>query len=237
MDATPPRLPPRFSLLNLLLLTALVATSLTTALLWREVGPLRAEVYNLRQETGQLTVVDPTKIYVTAIQTLDEDTWRWRVYLPKGVDYDLHTLIGTIRGRTSNTSQSEWFKQCGYSCGTRNLIAGEFTITAALRPESGQPGKWLVKTVCRNEATPHTTYGGTCGRDGMDWMDDARMRSAIEGDAQLAAQHGFDASRGLNLLTIRRCTITQNAGGWSVQYPNSTIDNDGVAVWIVPRKP
>ena len=54
MDApeAKPKRRPRVSLLSLLLIMALVATSLTTAMLWREVGPLRAEINRLRDEVG-----------------------------------------------------------------------------------------------------------------------------------------------------------------------------------------
>ena len=52
---------PRFSLLTLLLLMAIAAMGIVIWQLWSEVEPLRAEVRNLRLETGRLTIDDPAK--------------------------------------------------------------------------------------------------------------------------------------------------------------------------------
>jgi hypothetical protein len=48
LAATTRRLLPRFSLLTILLVMALVACGITIWQLWREVGPLREEVRRLR---------------------------------------------------------------------------------------------------------------------------------------------------------------------------------------------
>ncbi|MGL4514725.1 MAG: hypothetical protein ACRCT8_16680 [Lacipirellulaceae bacterium] len=205
-------------------------------MLWREVGPLRAQVLKLRNETGQLTVFDPAKVYVKSIETLANDTWKWRVHLPKGVEYDLQTIVGTVRGRAPGMSKSEWSEKCGYNCGAPDLGAGEFTITVALRRESEDTGTWVVDTKFRNEATPHITRGGVCGTAGMDWLGDEQGSREVSGDAVADGQNEIDATNGLELMTVLRCQVTRNASGWSSQSPDRTRDNDGVAVWIVPRE-
>ncbi|QDU87601.1 hypothetical protein Pla175_09660 [Pirellulimonas nuda] len=82
---------PRFSLLNLLLLTTIVALGLTTGMLWREVGPLRQEVQQLRNETGKLIVEDPTRLAAVQCPQTDELSWKWRVWLPAGHNYLVRT--------------------------------------------------------------------------------------------------------------------------------------------------
>jgi hypothetical protein len=85
---------PRFSLLTILLLMALVACGITIWQLWREVGPLRAEVRRLRDEAGVLSVDDPTKVHAIRVDTKDELLWKWRVWIPQN-----RTFVIRCRGR------------------------------------------------------------------------------------------------------------------------------------------
>jgi hypothetical protein len=79
----------RFSLQTVLFLFALAACGITIWQLWREVGPLRAEVRRLRDDVGQLTIDDPTKVHIIQARQPDELTWRWRLSIPKGRTYKL----------------------------------------------------------------------------------------------------------------------------------------------------
>ncbi len=84
------RLIPRFSLLTLLLVTTLVALAITITLLMREIGPLRAEVKKLRDETGKLWIEDETKIHAIQLPSDEEGserTYKFRVSLPPGRKY------------------------------------------------------------------------------------------------------------------------------------------------------
>jgi hypothetical protein len=78
-----PQIRPRFSLLTILLLMALVACAITIWQLWREVGPLRAEVRRIRDEVGVLSIDDPSKIHAIQVRTDNELTWKWRIWLPE----------------------------------------------------------------------------------------------------------------------------------------------------------
>jgi hypothetical protein len=243
-----PRLRPRISLLSLLLLTALIACAIVIAIQMREIGPMRHELTRLRAETGQLTIVDPKKIYVTAMETLEDDTWKWRVYLPTGTDYELGEIFGRVPSRPLFTVLEKRVQPSGFNCSSP-IDSGEYIITVALRPyevEGSLQGNWGFIVECRHVSSrtkaaagaAEVTTGGRCGRQGMDWMDDQRARSfATEGDAQIkGVQREFDAAHGLNLLTLLRSEVTENASGWSTKAPDPTKENDGAAVWIVPRK-
>ena len=69
-----PRFRPRISILNALLLTTIVAMAIVIVQLWREVGPLRTEVRQLRNQTGKLSILDPTKTHAIEVATLDDLT-------------------------------------------------------------------------------------------------------------------------------------------------------------------
>ena len=229
MSEPRPRRRPRLSLLSLLLLVAVAATSLMSVQLWREVGPLRVEVRRLRNETGQLTVVDPEKIYAVAIATMDENTWKWRVHLPAGHNYRLVTNVGRIAGRPPGMPRADWFSACGFNCAPE-IQSGELMLTVTLSPDpthSNGPGHWNVRV--RSDRG----LGGVCGTL-LEWLDDRRAWS-VTSDARVdGSQVELDVADGVELLTIRRAEVTEDgAGGWEKSFPDETQDGDGVGVRIV----
>jgi hypothetical protein len=89
---------PRFSLLGLLMATAIVALLIGAAQLWREQEPLRGEVRRLRAETGRLSIDDPKLMYTLAY---DRDpvlvrTLNWRFYLPADHKYSLRIVAQSV---------------------------------------------------------------------------------------------------------------------------------------------
>jgi len=68
-----------------------------------ERGRLQAEHERLKALTGELVPVDPTKIYLRALETGDPLDFAWRVYLPP--NYRLN--VSHTRGGSSSSSNSE----------------------------------------------------------------------------------------------------------------------------------
>src|SRR5690349_20577615 len=126
-ESTSRRIRFRISLLTALLLTTIVGIAVVIAQLWREIGPLRMEVRNLRTQTGQLTFDDPLKIHALAIREVDADykSWKWRLYLQKDRKYYLHVACGQIDEKTF----PKWGEGGGGS--TTRLESGEQIIEAA----------------------------------------------------------------------------------------------------------
>lgn len=95
----PQRMPawPRFSLLTLMLATLFLGMALAIVLLTLELIPLRAEVQQLRNEAGYLTIDDPTKIHAIGVDTDSPLLWKWKVYFPpaKGV-LGVHAILGEL---------------------------------------------------------------------------------------------------------------------------------------------
>src|SRR5258708_5153760 len=102
-----PRL--RFSLLTATLLITIAAMAIVIALLWREVGPLRAQVKSMRTELGMLNVDDPTRVHVIQIGTSEEHHNKWRIYLPPGGSYSLCAYGRLIPPDPNGQAQQDWF--------------------------------------------------------------------------------------------------------------------------------
>ena len=67
----------RFSLLTALMLMTIIGLLITVTKLWREVGPLRAEVRQMRTELGHLTIDDRNRAQAIAIRQPNPNIWRW----------------------------------------------------------------------------------------------------------------------------------------------------------------
>jgi hypothetical protein len=91
-----PHFRPRFSLLTALLLTTIVGLAIVVTMQWSEVGPLREEVRQLRNETGELTIRDATKTHAIQVKTLDELAWEWHVWVPPGRRVYAHSQSGNV---------------------------------------------------------------------------------------------------------------------------------------------
>jgi hypothetical protein len=62
----------------------IVGMAIVIAQLWHDVGPLRAEISQLRNETGRLSVDEPAKIHAIEVRTSEPLLWKWRVWVPEG---------------------------------------------------------------------------------------------------------------------------------------------------------
>lgn len=91
-----PRFRPRISILNALLLTTIVAMAIVIVQYWREIGPLRQEVFGLRNEVGRLTFEDRSKIHAIAVRTNESLTWKWRIWVPQGKRVTMHLQAGDV---------------------------------------------------------------------------------------------------------------------------------------------
>jgi hypothetical protein len=120
------RLVPRISLLSFLLLSTLICVSVSHYRLMQENKALKQRNDDLRREIGYLVIDDRNKIYVRQLESFEELTWRFRIYLPKKTGYALHI-------RASNTSWN--------SMGL-NPRESEFPLTVALRRQAS--GEWRL---------------------------------------------------------------------------------------------
>jgi hypothetical protein len=112
----------RFSLLTVLFLFALIACGITIWQLWREIGPQRQQLQQLRNEVGYLTIDDPKQFHAIEVLTNKDYSWRWRIWVPEGQLVSARCAVGNVPRR-------------GFPDKPRsiNLEAGEHWITLELQ--------------------------------------------------------------------------------------------------------
>ncbi len=110
-----PRFRPRISILTALLLMTIVGMAIVVALQWREIGPLRAEVKKIRNETGRLNVEDKSKLWAIQVDTKNELTWKWRIWIPENRKFAVNVTGESIpkRGFPQQNLGTIWFRQPG----------------------------------------------------------------------------------------------------------------------------
>ena len=196
---------PRFSLLTLLLLTAITALALTVGILWQDVGPLSQEVRRLRNEVGELHIEDPTKLHAIRVETDNELEWKWRIWIPEGARYRLH-------------SNGELISAAGYP-----REGG--TITHE------EPGEHVVRYLIRRDPRDEKWYGSfhfnrmSAGKDEQPWIAWPRKLKYTSGVGH--STRAFDKQKIVELIRLR---VSKDAKDSSqIEDPAA-----GFIIWIEP---
>lgn len=130
----------QFSLRTLLVALVIVAlglglwrSGLETAALRSELARVRAdtekELQRWRAEAGALDVQDRSKLHAIQIETFEDLTWKWRVFVPEGCRF----LVGS---QCNRIPKDEIPGACGPV-----LLPGESVVWIALR-RNPQSGEW-----------------------------------------------------------------------------------------------
>jgi hypothetical protein len=88
--------PLSFSLRTLLLLVVIVCMAIPLALQTYNLQRAEAELRQLRNEVGYLSVDNRSKVHAIAVDMNEPDTWRWRLFLPQGTRYSWCLGFGDI---------------------------------------------------------------------------------------------------------------------------------------------
>jgi hypothetical protein len=244
-----PRLRPRISLRNLLLLMTCVALAVVLRQTRQQIPPIQAEIRLLRMELGFLTIDHPEKITAIKLQTGDPLTWQWRIYLPAGRKYRLrlasgflpdefgptqkawNTLVQPLRqtGAAADripTLRKFWFNKILELGAPSDIgpaeLQGELILEARVVNESGA---WLLKMHPGGEAPILQPNG--------DWLSDHRSRSDGNSDVPMTEQRTFTADTRVVLARVRRPIITETSGSWSSTSPVG--DADSFILWLEPE--
>ena len=99
-----------------------------------------AELRQLRNEVGYLSVDDRSKVHVIAVDMNEPDTWRWRIFLPQGVRYSWCLGFGDIPGKgvpqpklkhTSNEPYSDEDVEVVVTASLRQLDDGDWSLSVS----------------------------------------------------------------------------------------------------------
>ena len=204
-DASNRRRGLRFSLLTLLLVMAIVALSITVAMLYVELGPLRKEVAELRTEVGRLNIEDPTKLHVMRVESDNDLEWKWRIWIPEGASYRLRSSGGSVPKQGFPTDGG----------------------TMYLR----EPGEHVIRYVIRRNPRDDQWYGrlqteiGSVGSDQQPWVEWASMSARSAGPG--SATQSFDADQRVEIIRHR---VSQAKSSEDIDDPAA-----GFLIWLEPQ--
>lgn len=225
------RFVPRVSLLTALLGTTIAALAVALWQINREVAPLRAEVRQLRQELGHLSIDDPAKIYAIQVDSPDGALGRFRVHLPENRAFQIHLGLHEVAGRKPGQTRQQWLDDVGLksSGSTGSVRSGEFTIDVEVRPDAGaaKDDQWVLSYNINNAG------GGSVGT-AIPWLEDRRAWS-ISGEAPRGRQVELPAEDGVVLFELRQAKVTERDGGYSTTSPDAAADAPGLIVYITPE--
>ncbi|GAA5509798.1 hypothetical protein [Novipirellula caenicola] len=88
----------RFGLLELLLLTTVVATWLPVIFARRQIPMLESEIETMRYATTQLIILDDQKLNVRSLPSIWNHINSWRCHVPAGSDLELRLATESING-------------------------------------------------------------------------------------------------------------------------------------------
>jgi hypothetical protein len=134
------RMKPRVSILNLLLLTTVVALVIVVYRSHRELREEHLLRIQLLQKGGMLQVTDPNLVHVVQVLSDGERrTLRWRVYVPEGRTVTLNTRLDAMPSD----------KPIAARLPPNAIVVAD---RAPANPLTLGPGEHVVTLVCSNEA-------------------------------------------------------------------------------------
>jgi len=129
----------RFGLRTMLLIMFIVGLTVALVVQSQRLWKADQELTRLRDETGRLTVNDRSKIHVIAVDTDEPNTWKWRMFIPKGLKYSWNVTYGQIPAAGMPRS-----KMSGSSNESYDEVDKEVLVTASLHQMADGDWRLLV---------------------------------------------------------------------------------------------
>lgn len=232
------QLRPRFSLLNLLLLMAIIALSFTVYRLNSEVGPLRDENKRLNNERGTLVIDDETKIHAIRVPTrFAGNNGTFRVFIPEGKKYLAIVAVNDIPksgfpevpNRSTVETSSMILGQSGPNA-FAELPAGENQISLTIERRSN--GSRYVRFATNSQGYP---LDMTVQIPKGAWPEqELPLPIAIHGDRVPSIAQSFPPDKPIVLIQHRLEATSQESMNVSYVMPEPDYPLDGMMLWIEP---
>lgn len=186
----------------------IVGMAIIIVQLWREVGPLRADVRQLRDETGRLSVEDPSKIHAIEVRTNDDFVWKWRIWVPAGQHVVVHSQWGNVprTGVPAGNNQT-------------TLEPGEQWVSLSALPSHGQKS-WTARL------ETSTGWSGTSIPDNEHWWDWPKNAFTGEG-VGYTTKSTTDEQRLFVLKRVRVAGINNSSDLLKMDAPTA-----GFIIWL-----
>ena len=174
MNQEPAIIRPRFSLLTFLLCATVICLGISHWNTTRELASAQDELRVLRDEQGQLSIDDESKFHAVAIESPEPNTWRWRMFVPKGNRYKWNIACEKIpKNSPPSKAGVAGFSQEPY-WETNN------TVLVTARLFELEDGNWMLKVTSKiggrskdsGRESKNQMSGATLKipRDKIEWM-------------------------------------------------------------------
>lgn len=204
-NAQAPSRRPRFSLQTVALLTAIIGLAITVTMMQRDLGPLREENRRLRDEVGELSISDVSRLHAIRAPSQDNLTWKWRLWLPMGHNYAVRIAEGPIPVEGFPKPHGSIFVE-----GKGEELWVQYRISQS------HSGHWLGSL---------SSAGGSVGGLRHDWVDWPAKVTAMGGVANTTKAGSADQP-----LTLMRYRTAQKDSSSDIPDPA-----DGFLVWVEAR--
>lgn len=227
-----PRL--RFSLLNLLLTTAVVALSLVVYRLGSEVGPLKRDNKKLNEERGTLVIEDGTRVHAIRVPArFAGNPGTFRVFIPDGRKYVAIVTVNSIPKSGFPAVERRPLRNMILGQGGKNafatLPAGEHQVSLSVEQRKNgaryvrfattAQGFWLDMTVQIPKGTWPETMPETYG---------------VYGDGVRGTTQSVEADQPLVLLRHRVQAVSHETPSVSYTLPEPEHALNGMMLWVEP---
>ena len=175
------KLTPRFSLLGFLLTVTALCLGISHWNTSRKLATSEIELRRLRDEVGYISVDDNEKFHAIALETFNPNTWRWRLFVPKGIRYEWNIACDKIpmnsppklAGTTSISNEPYWETD------------NEVLVTAKLKQL--EDGNWNLSVASKIGNSKNQMSGATLNIAGekMNWI-----KTTISTDGQVIGANG-----------------------------------------------
>jgi hypothetical protein len=179
------------------------------------------ELHRLREETGRLSIGDRSQVHAIAVATAEPDTWRWRLFIPKGHRYAWHLACDEIprdsvpaeAGTTGISNEPYWEQD------------NEVLVTATLRRTTDEERVFAVDS--RIGDAQSQMYGASLKipADKLRWMSEITST-----DGQMIGDRATATCdpHGPIILFQRRPCVREPDG----TYAPSAVPMPGLMIWL-----
>ena len=214
----------RYSLGTLLILVAVVGVLVGSYLMGTRLRRAERELQALRDETGRLTIGDRTQVHVINVPVEEPNTWRWRLFIPKGQKYSWNLAAKDIP--QLDVPQQAGVKAVSYEPYWER--DNEVLVTATLRRQDDT--EWRLSVESRIGDSKNQMSGGSLKipAEQLAWNTEGAST-----DGRVAGSRGtklYEPRRAIILLQ-RRPVARQPDG----TYGPSPDPMPGFMIWLNPE--